>query len=135
MAPSKPYNFCRKRFSLKCLVFERKGVYGWSRTPFMFHIFLFLSAKEKECYSPWCTSCPTVQDQLMGFLKTTWDLNHNLSMLQFMLYNSFLIQFFLWLKVKTIKCVNMLNYRIQELIILIIISRIKKQHLVRFIMI
>jgi len=33
MAPSKPYNFCRKRFSLKCLVFERKGVYGWSRTP------------------------------------------------------------------------------------------------------
>jgi len=33
MAPSKPYNFCRKRFSLKCLVFARKGVYGWSRTP------------------------------------------------------------------------------------------------------
>jgi len=33
MFPSKPYNFCLKRFSQKCLVFERKAVDGWSEIP------------------------------------------------------------------------------------------------------
>jgi len=42
MAPSKPYNFCRKRFSLKYLVFERKGCTGGLGHPVYMYIYIYI---------------------------------------------------------------------------------------------